>query len=401
MRLLLCLVWAGCINVGWLAAQTDSIPYFLNTVKADYEKGDLAAAQPLVQRVLSLDPQNYHALKYKQLMDAQTRAKAAVAAEATIDVKAIKPNTMAIVNFVNTGSNKDLDPLQKGLAEMLITDLSQVTRMTMVERAQMQALYTEMGLAQTGLLDEKKSVQVGKFLGAATIVNGSFKSDDGKAIGLDAGLAGITGAKPKAVEPVKGQLAELFKLEKNLAFNIIKKMNIALTPEERKKIETVPTENVLAFLAYSRGLDAEDRADFGAAQGFYAEAVKADPNIKCPSVQPLPALPAPPAAAPAPAPVPVAAPATEQMTTPVFMVGKVPLSANTEASLSALNAVNSSFMPEAKVSMEKAAAPAAGTAQAAAPPLETTAPSRNSYIDSYGLQFDGATKSVTVKIPIP
>lgn len=60
-------------------------------------------------------------------------------------------------------------------------------------------------------------------------------------------------------------------------------MGVQLTPAEQEAINQRPTQNIQAFLAYSRGLEAEDRGDYGAAQAAYNDAVTLDPSFRAAS----------------------------------------------------------------------------------------------------------------------
>ena len=103
-------------------------------------------------------------LLQKQMED-QTRAMLQM--EQNIQVSAIPDQSVAVLYFVNSSGNQELEPLQKGLTEMLITDLSQVKALTVVERARLQQLMEEMGLGMTGLMREDTAPRMGKLLGAA------------------------------------------------------------------------------------------------------------------------------------------------------------------------------------------------------------------------------------------
>ena len=50
------------------------------------------------------------------------------------------PPTVAVLYFDNNSPNREYDVLQKGLADMLVTDLSQVESLQVVEREKLQAL---------------------------------------------------------------------------------------------------------------------------------------------------------------------------------------------------------------------------------------------------------------------
>ena len=52
-----------------------------------------------------------------------------------------------------------------------------------------------------------------------------------------------------------------------------------LTGAERQRVLENGTKSLTAFLAFSRGLEAEERGDFAAAARWYGEAVDADPGF--------------------------------------------------------------------------------------------------------------------------
>jgi hypothetical protein len=75
-------------------------------------------------------------------------------------------------------------------------------------------------------------------------------------------------------------LQNLFSLEKELVFNIIDDMGIELTPQQRQKIQFIPTQNMQAFMAYCMGLNKEDAGQFNEAAQYYQQAVQLDPGFK-------------------------------------------------------------------------------------------------------------------------
>jgi TolB-like protein len=326
---------------------------------------------------------------------AKERAKNALESESALDISNIEPNTIAVVSFTNKSEERELDPLQKGLAEMVATDLSQVKRLTIIERVQMQALVDEMALDMTGLLEEKNSERIGKLLRAERIINGSFAEADGT-IKMDAGIADAIEEESKPVGGVEGNLEDLFKVEKDLVFKIVKEMDIVLTDEERKQIEVVPTENILAFLAYSRGLDAEDRGDFAAAQEFYTNALQTDPGFRQASVAKDRAA-SNEAVAKAPDLTSTAsekagkAGGKGRINTSVFVAGRM------------ADIASQSFMPEVKVSdnlrrfsgLSKEYTGPSVSADQTIEPRQVL----NSYITSSGI--NSRTKTVDFEVPLP
>lgn len=222
-----------------------------------------------------------------QVIQAQLRleARRALANESALAPQSLPEKSIAVLNFRNLGGNAGFDPLAKGLADMVITDLSQVKSLTVVERSRMQTLMEEMGLSQTGLVDEQTAPRVGQLLGAKKILHGSFLDLAGGRLRLDANLADATAPVAQPVGETSGELARFFRVEKNLVFKVIDELGLRLTEAEEKAILTIPTENLLAFLAYSRGLDASDRGDFAGAEKEFQQALNLDPKFSNAKVQ--------------------------------------------------------------------------------------------------------------------
>src|SRR4051812_38336244 len=85
-----------------------------------------------------------------------------------------EPHTIAVSYFDNTSNDAALDPLRKGLADMLITDLSNVTSLRIVEREKLESLLKEIKLGRTAYFDPKTAQRLGKGLGAEYVLTGSY-----------------------------------------------------------------------------------------------------------------------------------------------------------------------------------------------------------------------------------
>jgi len=212
-------------------------------------------------------------------------ARQALTNERALDSRQLPASSIAVLNFRNLGGNAGFDPLAKGLADMVITDLSQVKALTVIERSRMQVLMEEMGLGQSGLVNEQTAPRVGRLLGVKKVLQGSFLDLAGGRLRLDANLADAAAKAGRPIGETSGELARFFRLEKNLVFKVIDELGITLTETEEKAILTIPTENLLAFLAYSRGLEARDRGDFAGAQKEFQEAIKIDPKFSSAKTQ--------------------------------------------------------------------------------------------------------------------
>lgn len=203
----------------------------------------------------------------------------AISREEALDVEGIPDNTVAVLYFKNLSESRELDPLQKGLAQMLITDLAKANDLTVVERIKLQKLLEELEFGSTGLVEQSTAPRVGKLIGVRKLVNGGFTDLTEDNVRIDASLAETATTEVSQVDEVTGKLEAIFQLEKDLAFKIIDDLGITLSKEERQAIEKIPTESLLAFMAYSRGLDYEDRGMYNEAKAEYQKAVELDPNF--------------------------------------------------------------------------------------------------------------------------
>lgn len=227
--------------------------------------------------------------EYKDLVDARIKllyksqmeieAKKALIEESRLEVDKIPSNSIAVLYFENLGTNLEMNPLQKGLAEMIITDLSKIKSLRVVERIRLQKLMEEMNFGESGIVDDKTASRFGKLLGANRLVKGSFFDITADEVKIDAFVTRTKSGEIDATSEVSGSTNNFFKMEKELVFNLLKEMNIPISNEEREAILMLPTENYFAFLQFSQGLDYEDRGQYIQASQSYSIAVQSDPNF--------------------------------------------------------------------------------------------------------------------------
>lgn len=285
-------------------------------------------------------------------------------------------NSLAVMEFKNFSALTDLEPLGKGLTDMITSDLARVERFRVVERTQLNMLVDEIKLGQStvtvsapkggaaigttkglkerlsllrrkgesakayyeGPLDEtadtalteavrafqadhgltadgkpgprtraaladayaavagggvqipaidpKSAPRLGRLVAARMLVQGGFAASGDPAaltdatLRIDAGMTETTTGEARGgAADVTGPLSDLFKLERELVYELLHQAGIELTREERDALGRPPTRNVEAFLAYSRGLYEEDRGRYVEAREAYSRAVAIDPGF--------------------------------------------------------------------------------------------------------------------------
>lgn len=196
------------------------------------------------------------------------------------DVQNLSRYTVAVVPMEYQGGDDKYQVLGRGLAEMFTTDLANVGRLKVVERVRLQAIIDELKLAQSEYVAQSTAPRVGRLLGAGRLVGGSYLVTGDEELRLQVTLADVaSGERIPQLDRQRAGLDELFDLQKEVTFSIVDQLGVELTAQERAAIQEVPTENLQAFLAFSRGLMEEDRGNFGAAAQYYRQAHQLDPNF--------------------------------------------------------------------------------------------------------------------------
>ncbi len=188
-------------------------------------------------------------------------------------------NTLAVLYFQNITEKSELDPVQKGLTLMLISDLSTIKGIHVVERIRLQALTEEMGLGASGLVESNTAPGVGKLLRAQWLVGGNISGVQLVKLIVQASLLDVPAAKILGQPTAKGSLSDLLNIEKELLFDIVNLLKIEVKPEEEAKLRKPCSTNMNALIALFKGIDASDRKDYEKAAELYDQALKQDPDI--------------------------------------------------------------------------------------------------------------------------
>lgn len=208
-------------------------------------------------------------------------ARDALAQEAALSTQPPSPNTVAVFPFRYLGSNEDYRPLGRGLTHLMISDLGKLPRLTLLERERVQALVDELALNDAGRVDPATGARSRRMLHAARVIQGTVQDVPGKTdLRLDASVVDARNSAVVATGAGSDQLQQLFALEKTVLFRLLEQMNIAITPAERRALSERPTADLQAFLAFSHGLEAEDRGDYAGAAASYTAALARDPNFR-------------------------------------------------------------------------------------------------------------------------
>ncbi len=185
------------------------------------------------------------------------------------------PQAVGVLPLVIDGE-ASYQPLSRGLAHMITTDLALLGRFRVVERIQLGALMQELELAQGSRVDSATVARVGRLARAARLVQGLVAVPSEDDTRLESSLVLASG---EVVNPLRlrGSFQDLMRMEKDLVVRVVTALGYQLTQAERQLILESGTRDLIAFLAFSRGLLAEDAGDYEQAAAHYAEALRRDP----------------------------------------------------------------------------------------------------------------------------
>lgn len=194
--------------------------------------------------------------------------------------------TVAVMYFSNGAigaAHNDLEPLSKGIADMLITDLSNNPTIRVVERDQLQKLLEEQKLSASGSVSKETAVKVGKLLGAHHMIFGGFVTDPMGRMRLDARAVNVETSEIEHVESVTDKTDNLMTMIANLAGKLNTGMKLPAIPTSMRAEAAVKTQQqkavpFQAVMLYSRALSEQDKGNKQEAVKLYKASLDKFPN---------------------------------------------------------------------------------------------------------------------------
>jgi tetratricopeptide (TPR) repeat protein len=249
--------------------------------------GEYDKAIGVWRAVVEKDPDsNLSAVLRKQITlalykDAAKQAKEAVQRETALKTAPGEPNTLAVTYFGAQGQSEQSIPLRKALAAMLITDLSKSQSLKVVERIRMERLLEEIRLGESGLVDARTAPRICRLLGAGKIVSGNLLVAGGGKMEINSLLTSVATKAEAGRQQASGPVNEFFKIEKAIAFGIVRDTGVSLTKAEEETIGRYATQSHRGLLYYGEGLDAQDRGEWDRAIAIFQKCLTEDPTGPC------------------------------------------------------------------------------------------------------------------------
>jgi len=181
--------------------------------------------------------------------------------------------SVCVLYFDNNTGDPGYEPLKKGLADMMVTDLAGVEGLTVVERSRLQDVVGELKLQKSSLFDAATAQKVGKLVGARYAVTGSIAAVAPK-VRLDVRLIEVQTGKVVLADKVVGTADDFFTLQEQLSNVFVVGLGETVVPRSK-----TPAKKLATVLDFGKALDLADQGDAKGAAKQMGQVVAEAPDF--------------------------------------------------------------------------------------------------------------------------
>lgn len=178
--------------------------------------------------------------------------------------------SIAVLPFENIGSEADAY-FATGIAEDILTQLGKIGNLRVLSRFTLNE-YDKKG---------KTPSQIGKELNVTYLLTGSVRRA-GDDLRIICELIRTKDETQTWSENYDRVMADVFKIQSDIANRIANKLKATLTPAEKERIEAIPTKNLAAYNIYLKGREEynkNDRESNDRAMVYFKQATALDPSF--------------------------------------------------------------------------------------------------------------------------
>jgi TolB-like protein/Tfp pilus assembly protein PilF len=194
-------------------------------------------------------------------------------------VPEIPSKSIAILPFESLSGNKDDTYFADGVQDEILNNLAKITQLTVISRT---------SVMQYRAGEKHDLRQIASALGVANVLEGTVRRK-GNRVRVSIELVDARHDKTTWADSFDRDLTDIFAIQSEVAQTVATKLAATLSPEEKRNIESKPTENLEAYDFYLRAKEllvrAQASAGFGSEQplvdaiGFLEQAVRLDPTF--------------------------------------------------------------------------------------------------------------------------
>ena len=162
---------------------------------------------------------------------------------------------VAVLPFQNLNQNPDSQWMSRGIAETLISDIRKYGGTTVVERDQLDRALAEVAFQQSKATDVSTATQIGRIVGARTVVVGSYQQA-GTQLRITARFVVVESGVVEDTAKATGSVKDIFKLQDEVVARLLGrpiKRPVKKTPVAKKPAP--PEKKVEAYRLYALSLN--------------------------------------------------------------------------------------------------------------------------------------------------
>ncbi len=180
---------------------------------------------------------------------------------------------MAVLPLKDMSPQKDQDYFCEGVAEDIINALSKVDELRVASR-----------MAAFQIVDKTTDLgQIGERLNVETVLAGSVRKA-GNRVRISAELVDVRDSALLWSERYDRDLEDVFEVQDEISENIVKALQVTLSPKEKRAIQHQAPLDVRAYEYYLRGrrlFYGGTRKTFERGLQMFDRAIEIDPNVRC------------------------------------------------------------------------------------------------------------------------
>ena len=186
----------------------------------------------------------------------------------------IPEKSIAVLPFENRSDDKQNAYFADGVQDEILTDLAKIADLRVISR-------TSVMQYQSGAARNLR--EIGKQLGVAHVLEGSVQRS-GNRVRVTAQLIDARTDTHQWAERYDRDLADVFAIQSEIAKAIADQLRAKLSPQEKARVEEIPTGNTEAYVLYLRANQISRNPDtlledYKAAEQLYMQAIALDPDF--------------------------------------------------------------------------------------------------------------------------
>ncbi|MDX1584773.1 MAG: FlgO family outer membrane protein, partial [Thermoanaerobaculia bacterium] len=225
----------------------------------------------VIQKALNKDPRRRYEKMGDFISDLQSITSETDSGEVTVQRPAeAKRSSVAVLPFVDMSPQKDQEYFCDGIAEELLSALSQIRELHVASRT---SAFQFKGTA----MDVR---DIGEQLNVGTVLEGSVRKA-GDRVRVTARLVNVSDGYRIWTEQYDRDMKDIFAIQDEIAQNIAQALEVALGPDEKSPIEKTKPKDVEAYDYYLQGRQLFHqlrRKPLELARQMFSRSIEIDPN---------------------------------------------------------------------------------------------------------------------------